>query len=337
MKTISLVWFLFLSFSLSSVATKHTQADTFGSGVNSFEIEFVPIGNPGNAYDPSGQPTRWVVVGPGSGRGGPEQELVGPGAVDYQYRIGKFEISEQMIDKANALGSLGITKDTRGPDKPATSITWFEAARFVNWLNEDQGFTPAYKFDTDGSFLLWEPSDPGYNPENLFRNRLARYAIPSSDEWYKAAYYDPVADLYNQFPIGPGDPTAVLSGADPGTAVFGSTTPSPTGPADIMKAGGLSPYSTIAQGGNVSEWLETSSDSPDNNRFGRGGNWESSSFGLSTTSIGSGPPTSEAPHLGFRVARVPEPNAIVLFFLPITLWLLNQRYDRCRYECAVSF
>ena len=53
----------------------------------------------------------------------------------YTYRIGKFEISEQMIDKANALGGLGITKDTRGPDFPATSVTWYEAARFVNWLN----------------------------------------------------------------------------------------------------------------------------------------------------------------------------------------------------------
>jgi len=52
--------------------------------------------------------------------------------VPYSYRIGKYEISEQMIDKANALGGLGITKDSRGPDKPATNVTWFEAAKFVN-------------------------------------------------------------------------------------------------------------------------------------------------------------------------------------------------------------
>ena len=51
-----------------------------------------------------------------------------------------------MIDKANTLGGLGITKDTRGANQPATSVSWNEAARFVNWLDTSQGFTPAYKF-----------------------------------------------------------------------------------------------------------------------------------------------------------------------------------------------
>lgn len=39
-----------------------------------------------------------------------------------------------MIDKANTLGGLGITKDTRGPDKPATDVSWNEVARFINFL-----------------------------------------------------------------------------------------------------------------------------------------------------------------------------------------------------------
>ena len=76
-------------------------ADTFGSGANTFNIEFVTIGNPGNAADTTGSPNP-------------------AGSVPYTYRMGKFEISEQMIDKANAVGGLGITKDTRGADKPAT-------------------------------------------------------------------------------------------------------------------------------------------------------------------------------------------------------------------------
>ena len=69
-------------------------ADTFGSGANSFSIDFVTIGNPGNPPDANPNPA---------------------GAVPYSYRIGTYEISELMIDKANALGGLGITKDTRGP------------------------------------------------------------------------------------------------------------------------------------------------------------------------------------------------------------------------------
>ena len=43
------------------------------------------IGNPGNAADTTGNPNP-------------------AGSVPYTYRMGKFEISEQMIDKANAAG-----------------------------------------------------------------------------------------------------------------------------------------------------------------------------------------------------------------------------------------
>ena len=151
----------------------HATADTFGTDPNNtFEIEFVTIGNPGNAADNSGAPNP-------------------AGEVDYIYRMGQFAVSEDMIDKANTLGGLGITKDTRGPNKPATNIDWFEAAQFVNWLNTSTGNTPAYNFDPNGSFQLWDPNDTGYNPNNLYRNSLAKYVLPSVHEWYKAAYYDP--------------------------------------------------------------------------------------------------------------------------------------------------
>jgi len=153
-------------------------ADTFGSGASTFDIEFVAIGNPGNAADTTGNPNP-------------------AGKVDYAYRMGKFEISEQMIVKANTLGGLGITKDTRGPDKPATSVSHNEAARFINWLNTSSGSTPAYKFavqpgqggyNASANIELWTSGDAGYNPNNLYRNSLARYFLPSVDEWYKAAY-----------------------------------------------------------------------------------------------------------------------------------------------------
>src|SRR5438309_486040 len=117
-------------------------ADNFGSGANSFDIDFVSIGNPGNPPDANPNPA---------------------GAVAYDYRIGKYEISEQMIDKANTLGGLGITKDTRGPDYPATSVTWYEAAKFVNWLDSSSGSVPTYKFDINGNFQLWQSTDAGYD------------------------------------------------------------------------------------------------------------------------------------------------------------------------------
>ncbi len=276
-------------------------ADTFGSEANSFEIEFVTIGSPGNPPDTTGDPNP-------------------AGAVPYEYRMGKYEISEQMIDKANALGGLGITKDTRGPDKPATRVSWFEAAQFVNWLNTSTGSAPAYKFDDEGNFQLWLPGDVGFNLSNPFRNTQARYFLPSADEWYKAAFYDPATNLYFDFPNGSNSaPLPVASGTAPGTAVF--DVPFDQGPADIMLAGGPSPFGTIAQAGNVWEWEETEVDLVNNDpqaiRGFRGSAWLpvngdplslSSSFRhyiqLPGNSIGD---------TGFRVASVPE---------PITFWLV---------------
>ena len=158
-----------------------SRADTFGSGANSFSIDFVSIGNPGNPPDANPNPA---------------------GAVPYSYRIGKYEISEQMIDKANASAALGLRKTLAGPDYPATSVTWYEAAKFVNWLDTSSGSVPAYKFDASGNFQLWTPTDPGYNPNNLYRNSLAHYFLPSENEWHKAAYYDPVAGVYYAYPTG---------------------------------------------------------------------------------------------------------------------------------------
>jgi hypothetical protein len=47
--------FLVCTVLLSSTA-ESANADTFGSGDNTFDIEFVTIGNPGNAADTTGNP-----------------------------------------------------------------------------------------------------------------------------------------------------------------------------------------------------------------------------------------------------------------------------------------
>jgi hypothetical protein len=289
-------------------------ADTFGTGVNTFNIDFVTIGNPGNSADTTGNPNP-------------------AGSVSNSYRIGKFEISEQMISKANALGGLAITKDTRGADKPATSVSWNEAARFVNWLNTSTGSPPAYKFSLqpgDGGYSanaaiqLWAPSDAGYNPNNLYRNSLAHYFLPSLDEWYKAAYYDPTSGVYYDYPTGSNShPTPVASGTAAGTAVYEGQ----SGPANITLAGGLSPYGTMAQGGNVYEWVETDYDmvngpTPSSSvRWIRGGNWSDGDVFLLAAVSRNGGAGLEVSDIGFRVAStfVPEPSSAVLAASALTL------------------
>jgi formylglycine-generating enzyme len=287
------------SFLLLTLAGGALRADSFGSGANSFTIDFVTIRAPGNPGD-------WF-------NGFASAEPLGAGAVPYKYQMAKYEVSERMIAAANALGGTNITLDTRGPNKPATNIDWFEAARFVNWLNTSSGFSPAYKFGSAGAFQLWSPADPGYNPQNLFRNKLARYVLPSSDEWFKAAYYDPVLGLYYDFPTGSdAQPMQVVGGTAVGTAVFGAAIVTP---ADVFLAGGPSPFRTVGQGGNVSEWLESENDKINDNpigaRYVRGGA-VGGIGGLRSSEAGGNVPTGAAQILGFRIVSVvPEPHTEV--------------------------
>jgi len=271
-------------------------------------MEFVTIGNPNNAADTTGSPNP-------------------AGSVAYTYNIGKYEVSRDMINKANAAGSLGITMQdmTRyggnGLLRPATGIIWNEAARYVNWLNTSTGGTAAYKFDGSGNFQLWSAGDAGYNASNLFRNSLAKYVIASSNEWYKAAYGNPNGTWNNYTTGSDSVPTAVASGTAANTAVYrqSPSVAALTGPADITSAGGLSPYGTMGQGGNAWEWNETaydgSNNSPGEIRDMRGGSWFESVGGYyqaASTQLGGTPTYEGDPHQGFRVVSVPEPSALSL-------------------------
>jgi hypothetical protein len=276
-------------------------ADTFGTGANQINITFVEIGNPGNAADDTGY-----------------------GAVAYPYRISKFEISEAMIAAYNAAGGGPlITPDNRGPGKPATFVSWNQAARFVNWLNTSHGRPPAYKFTSNGandSIALWVPGDgSAYNPSNRFRNPNAIYFLPSENEWYKAAYYDPNANggsgRYWDYATGSDTaPASVAGGTAPGTAVYNQS--STDNPADITNAGGLSPYGTMAQAGNVREWLESASDGNNSSagepRAGRDGYWFWLAKNLQSSQRFSNSPEVTTGIQGFRVASVDREKAIVI-------------------------
>ena len=296
-----------LATAASMAAPSYAGTVTFGSGSNVFNMEFVTIGNPNNLADTTGSPNP-------------------AGSVGYTYGIGKFEVSEDMITKYNAdfgtANSLAITKDTRGTAKPATSVSWNEAARFVNWLNTSTGGVAAYNFTTSGvndDIAVWTAADTlDYNAANPYRSLRATYVLPSYNEWYKAAYYNPTNSTYYDYANGSDTaPTAVASGTTEGTAVYGQT--SGQGPADVNLAGGLSPYGVMGLGGNVREWEEGSGDlansSGSSSRGVRGGYWFDVSSDLSSSTRRAYFPSTEGVGIGFRVASlaaVPEPSMMVI-------------------------
>ena len=280
-------------------------------------MDFVDVGHAGNAADTTGAPNP-------------------AGSVTYAYRMGRYEVSRDMINKANAAGGLAIsladmtTFGGNGPARPATGVSWIEAARFVNWLNTSSGHQPAYNI-VAGSFGLWTSGEAWMlGGQNLFRHKDAVFFLPSESEWYKAAYYDPSAATYRDYPTGSDTaPSAVTGGTTAGTAVFGY--PGSQGPADIMNAGGASPYGTVGQGGNVWEWHESAldgvNDSATELRELRGAGWRDPVSDLASAALHSGDPTLENSFIGFRVASVPEPieSATVVGFAMAGFALCRRR------------
>jgi hypothetical protein len=275
------------------------RADTFGSGTNSFAIDFVDIRDTNNAAD-----TR---LGQGS---------FGRGAVPYAYRISTCEIPESAIAKATAGGLTNVTAGRWPADRPAANISWYEAAAFVNWLNTNSGCQAAYDLVFSNgawSMRLWDSTNAWSNGgTNLYRHKDARYFLPSEGEWYKAAFYNPAGSNYFLYPTASNSaPVSVAGGTNQGTAVY--LRDSSQSPAAVTNAGGLSPYGTMGQGGNVWDWLETASDgtnnSPTESRKARGGLYFSQTASLESTAPAyDNSPTAEEFGTGFRVASAPAPS-----------------------------
>jgi formylglycine-generating enzyme required for sulfatase activity len=286
-------------FALVAVNASVSSADvvTFGSKSNTFTLTFEAVEDPGNAADSTGY-----------------------GAVDYSFGMSRYEITERMIDvynadSRNALFPIAYDAVGRGPNMPATSITWNEAARFVNWLNVSKGYAPAYYFpNANGSNLVpWTMGQPDdYQQPNRYRSKRAVYVLPSIDEWYKAAYYEQSlnggAGGYWKYSVQMNSaPNSVLSGTGPGDVVYGHGVEG--SPADVESAGGLSSYGVMAMNGNAGEWTETPKNrsyiSGSTTRAVTGGSWaymSAADFGREEVLYYS--PTLSVSQGGFRVVSL---------------------------------
>jgi len=301
---------LIVAFGLiRSALAQDATTDTFGTGANQFTLDFTAIGNAGNAADNTGY-----------------------GSVGYTYRMGTYAISQNQIDAATASGMQNVVAGAWRGDQPAANMSWYEAAAFVNWLNTSKGFHPAYNLSwskSTWSMALWKSTEAGYDANNLYRNSLAKYFLPSENEFCKAAWGKKNGKGYYDYSTASNTPPdSVASGTSAGTGVFKQS--SGQGPASVYEAGGLSSYGTMGQGGNISQWLESAWDGINNSasesRGVRGGSWKDNRYGLwfSSRLIYGNSPDFGNNSLGFRVASIADdrpmsiPTPTVTFTQPIT-------------------
>ncbi len=271
-----------------------SSADTFGTGANQFEIDFVTIS--GDASSANG--TNVSQFAPGDSG---YHTFTDPG----NYRMGTYEITNDQWSRFKAIQG----NDTR-TNIPTSLVSWYEAAQFVNWLNISSGHQAAYKF-TNTAFTVWDTIDDGYDGSNPYRNKNAVYFLPSEDEWIKAAYWNG-ANLQTWASVG--DVTPTQSGwnfYDNGYApqasgrwAVGTGTEELNGTFDMM--------------GNVWEWIETPYAGDyifDSDRVIRGGAYHLGDFLMKLTNRGQVDPIMEYGVIGFRVASVPEPCTLILLAL----------------------
>ena len=218
-------------------------------------IDFVTVGNPGNAAS-----------------------SVGKGSVPYTYEISKYEITNTEycqflnavaresdphclfsslmqehffggIERKRSDGLFSYRCKSGYECTPVVGLTWMSAVRFVNWLhynarNIEQDL-PVSQFlnQTEGDDL-----HGAYDTRSIpqRRNPNALYWLPNEDEWLKAAYFSGSTWNESLFSLG-----SNCYGAKGWAYPFPHIKP-------VGKSVSPSHYGTFDQQGNAAEWIENS-------------------------------------------------------------------------------
>ncbi|MDZ7617536.1 MAG: SUMF1/EgtB/PvdO family nonheme iron enzyme [Patescibacteria group bacterium] len=290
---------------------------TISHGGTSVGIDFVTVGNSGNAADANANANR-----------------NGYGAVNYVYKMGTYEVTRNQWD--TVAGAAGITIGVGSPrfsgNQPVTEVSWYGAAQFCNWLTTGDKYVGAYTF----TFNAGATAITGVSIDRTYRNDGGvAYVIPNENEWYKAAYYDPNKNGtggYWLYGTGQDDvPTPLPDGGGTAGAVYnrhsGGTYPGMDYPESVLLAGSSNAYGTIAQSGNAFEWIEDYYSGSSGDRVRRGASYANNEFLIAATWRGSRPATSVDPlyNLGFRVALIPEPAGMIMLICGTMTCLLWRR------------
>ncbi len=196
-----------LVVSLLFAFAANVKADVFNMPAGQTSLEFVTVGDPGNAAFSS------FILDGATG-------TTGHGSVNYAYQIGKFDVTAgqytQFLNAVGAADTYGLYQTDKGilypyadcgivqsgnpgsfkysipaarANLPVNFVSWASAARFTNWLQNGQptGAQGPGTTETGAYTLIGVTSDASLLA--ITRNPGAKYAIPTLNEWLKAAYY----------------------------------------------------------------------------------------------------------------------------------------------------
>ena len=319
------------------------QADVFNMGgtynqatgtwTGSASLQFVTVGNPGNAADPS----------------------TGYGSVGYTYQMGKYDVTVgQYVQFLNAVAKtdtyglynglmasyggifpFGVAQSgssgsysysvtgsyAQDANCPMFEVSWGDAARFCNWLQNGQPTAPEGDGTTETGAYTLNGAITNSALLAITRNTGATYFIPSENEWYKAAYYkggSTSAGYWNYPTKSNATPSNVFSATGTNNANY--ATGLYTGYTDPINyltpvgafAGSPGPYGTFDMGGDVCQWDEACISGT--MRGLRGGAYVLDWSNLVASVRDGNSPASGGGGIGFRVASlaVPEPGSIAL-------------------------
>ena len=125
---------------------------------------------------------------------------------------------------------------------PMNYINWYDAIRFANWMDNGQPVfttepTATNNATESGSYtLVGFTADPEQWQQRRAQCRERQIVLPSENEWYKAAYYDPYTSSYYLYPTSSNStPNSGYPTATPNSANF-----YPDGPDDLTDVGAYS-------------------------------------------------------------------------------------------------
>lgn len=318
-------------------------------------MDWVTIGNPNNAAQSASNRSH--------GQNGGD----GYGSVGYVYAISRNETTigqyveflnaveksnshglynTYMANNANTAGILrsgsngSYTYSAIGSaNHPIAYISWFDAARFANWMHNGQGSgsteTGAYTLNGAMSGIFTKNVD-------------AKYWIPSEDEQYKAAYYNPATGNYSLYATGSDStphndvnvPGAVNYKWHNGTEYVYAVTQNGTLDSNQNYLTDVGAYDTQSfygindMTGSMFEWNDAVIDGT--NRGARGGAWMRENSWQLSSFRGSPAPTSETNYIGFRLASIPEPSSLVLVVLGGAALLARRARKSAAYEVSAN-